>query len=287
MKGRCVFDAQATLSGRSGRPLGFLGRTAHLLVFTGLWGDAGVPCVTRTAADPTDAVARAQLCAQAQVLTLLREVTGVPHLLHLDPAASVLVQERPEGLLLSEAQAVLPREVARWCGVELALASILEWVHRAGVLLGDLHPDNVVLDPASGRVALLDLGAAVVQGHVDAGFRHAAQLGRALPFGEPELTGRMARAADFRADHYALGAVLYALLCAHPPFVEDDPLALLHALLTCMPPAPRVLAGDVPVCLFPGGPGGLCEHRVPAVPARPALWRAGWPACGAGRVPLW
>jgi PAS domain S-box-containing protein len=226
-----------------------MGRTTHLLVFMGLWGQAGVPCVTKTAADPADAVARAQLRAQAQVLTLLGEVPGVPRLLHLDPAASVLVQERPEGLLLSEARAVLPRDVARWCGVGLALASVLDAVHRVGVLHGDLHPDKVVFDPGSDRVALLDLGSAVVQGHVDAGFRHAAQIGRTLPFGAPELTGRMARAADFRADHYALGAVLYALLCGHPPFVEDDPLALLHALLTRMPPAPRVLAGDVSACL--------------------------------------
>jgi len=226
-----------------------IGRTAHLLVFTGLWGDLGVRCVMKVAADPADALARAQLRAQAQVLSLLGDVPGVPRLLHLDPGAGALVQERAEGLLLSEATAVLPRDVARWSAVGLSLATILDGVHRAGVLHGDLHPDNVVLDPASGRVTLIDFGSAVVQGRIDAGFRHAAQLGRALPFGAPELTGRMARAADFRADHYALGAVLYALLCARPPFVEEDPLALLHGLLTRMPPAPRVLARDVPACL--------------------------------------
>jgi PAS domain S-box-containing protein len=226
-----------------------IGRTAHLLVFTGLWGDPAVPCVTKTAADPVDAVARAQLRAQAQVLSLLQGVAGVPRLLHCDPGAGVLVQERAEGLLLSEALASLPRDVARWAGVGLSLAGILDAVHRAGVLHGDLHPDNVVLDPSSGRVTLIDFGSAVVQGHIEAGFCHAAQLGRALPFGAPELTGRMARAADFRADHYALGAVLYALLCARPPFVEGDPLALLHGLLTRMPPAPRVLSRDVPACL--------------------------------------
>ena len=226
-----------------------IGRTMHVLMFTGLWGEPARPCVTKTAADPADAVARAQLRAQAQVLGLLQGVEGVPRVLHHDPDAGVLVQQRAEGLLLSEAGATLPRDVARWAGVGLALAEILGAVHHAGVLHVDLHPDNVVFDPSSGRVTLIDFGSAVVQGHIEAGFCHAAQLGRALPFGAPELTGRIARAADFRADHYALGAVLYALLCGRPPFIEDDPLALLHALLTSMPPAPRVLAHDVPACL--------------------------------------
>jgi PAS domain S-box-containing protein len=226
-----------------------IGRTAHVLVFTGLWGDPALPCVTKTAADPADAVARAQLRVQAQVLALLQGVAGVPRVLHHDPGAGVLVQQRAEGLLLSEAGATLPRDVARWAGVGLALAEVLAAVHDAGVLHVDLHPGNVVVDPSSGRVTLIDFGAAVVQGHIEAGFCHAAQLGRALPFGAPELTGRMARAADFRADHYALGAVLYALLCGRPPFVEDDPLALLHSLLTRLPPAPRLLARDVPACV--------------------------------------
>ncbi len=226
-----------------------IGRTAHLLVFTGLWGDPAVPCVVKTAADPADAAARSQLRAQAQVLSLLKDIPGVPRQLHFDPGAGVLVLVRAEGLLLGEALAALPRDVARWAGVGLSLAGILSAVHGAGILHGDLHPDNVVLDPSTGGVTLIDFGSAVVQGHIEAGFRHAAQLGRALPFGAPELTGRMARAADFRADHYALGAVLYALLCARPPFVEDDPLALLHGLLTRMPPAPRVLFRDVPACL--------------------------------------
>ncbi|HSW03771.1 ATP-binding protein [Aquabacterium sp.] len=244
-----------------------LGRTGGFLLFAGLWGDTATPCVTKTVAEPGDALARAQLRAEAQVLALLRERPGVARVLHFDSAAGVLVLARAPGLPLGEALAALSRaevpvalsradarvalsrDVARWTRVGLALARILDGVHRAGVLHGDLHPDNILFDAPSGEVTLIDFGAAVVQGRIDTDFRHAAQLGRALPFGAPELTGRLGRAADFRADHYALGAVLYALLCGHPPFVEQEPLALLHALLTRLPPPLHTLAPDVPACL--------------------------------------
>src|SRR5262249_24334243 len=75
----------------------------------------------------------------------------------------------------------------------------------------------------------------VAQSHLEADFTHAAALGRATPFGAPEQTGRMGRTIDYRADCYAVGALMYWVLCGEPPFTEAGPLALLHALLTRAP----------------------------------------------------
>ncbi len=224
-------------------------RTKQLMVFSGAWGDDAIPSITKCAADDTDATACACVRAEAQVLKLLAHVPGVPRLLHVDHGAGVLVQERAPGLALSEAMTTLPPDMRRWAQVALALARIVDDVNRAGVLHGDLHPGNIVFDVDTGAVTVIDFGAAVVQGRIDAGFRHAAQLGRALPYGAPELTGRMGIGADFRADHYALGAIIYALLCGEPPFVSSDPLELLHALLTRMPVPPHERGSDIPECL--------------------------------------
>jgi PAS domain S-box-containing protein len=225
------------------------GRAGGFVIFAGLWGDTATPCVMKTVAEPGDALAGAQLRAEAQVLALLHDRPGVSRVLHLDVAGGVLVLARAPGLPLREAQAVLPRDVARWVRLGLSLARILQGVHSAGVLHGDLHPDNIMFDAPTGEVTLIDFGAAVVQRRIDADFRPAAEFGRALPFGAPELTGRLGRAADFRADHYALGAVLYALLGGRPPFAEQEPLELLHALLTRMPAPLHTIAPDVPACL--------------------------------------
>jgi signal transduction histidine kinase/CheY-like chemotaxis protein/predicted Ser/Thr protein kinase len=226
-----------------------LGRARGLLVFAGLWGEPALPCLLKSVGDAGDADARAQLRAEAQVLTLLQGVAGVPRLLHRDAGGNMLVQERPRGITLAEAMTALPADAARSAAIALELARILEAVHRAGVLHGDLRPEHVVFDPASRAVAIVDFGAAVVQGRIEAAFRHAALLGRVLPYGAPELTGRLGLGIDFRADHYALGAVVYALLCGRPPFVVDDPLELLHALLTRTPVPPHVAAPGVPACL--------------------------------------
>ena len=59
----------------------------------------------------------------------------------------------------------------------------------------------------------------------------------------------MGRATDYCADHYALGALLYWLLTGVPPFVEAEPLALLHSLLLREPIAPHVLNPQVPESL--------------------------------------
>jgi signal transduction histidine kinase/predicted ATPase/CheY-like chemotaxis protein/predicted Ser/Thr protein kinase len=257
-------------------------RTKQLMVFSGAWGDEAIPSVTKCATDDTDASACARVRAEAQVLKLLAHVPGVPRLLHVDYGAGVLVQERAPGLVLSEAMVTLPRDVRRWSKVALVLARIVDEINRAGVLHGDLHPGNIVFDDDTGAVAVIDFGAAVVQGRMDADFRHAAQLGRALPYGAPELTGRMGIGADFRADHYALGAITYALLCGEPPFVSSDPLELLHALLARMPVPPHERACEVPACLsavvmkllakqperrYQSGRGLLCdlEHCVEVV----------------------
>lgn len=73
--------------------------------------------------------------------------------------------------------------------------------------MGDLNPSNVIVDMADERVTLVNFGDAIAQSHIDLDFVHPAMLGRTLPFSAPEQTGRMGRAADYRADLYSLGAL--------------------------------------------------------------------------------
>jgi len=155
----------------------------HLLVWVGLWGDEAAPCVMKMSSAEEDATAKAQLRTEAQVLSLLQHLPGVPRLLHADAATGTLVQERAPGIALQEASVGLPRDVARWARVAVLLGDILDGIHRTGVLHGDVHPDNIMFDPATGQVTLIDFGAAVLQGRLDVGYRHPAQLGHALPYG--------------------------------------------------------------------------------------------------------
>jgi diguanylate cyclase (GGDEF)-like protein len=217
---------------------------ADLLVGDAVWGDALVPCRFSVAIGSRLAEATlAELRRQAQTLRTLGAVSGVPQLLHHDAAAGLLIVSRPPGHRLDAkpvSAATTPAEVARVVRLGLGLAQTLVGVHRAGVVHGRLSPSALWYDPAS--------GALMLPGLEDAGLHAARET--LLPFSAPEQTGRLGQAVGAQADWYAFGALLHWLLAGTPPFVEPDPLALLHAVLTrepqrLAPPVPASLAAVI------------------------------------------
>ena len=70
-----------------------------------------------------------------------------------------------------------------------------------------------------------------------------------LIYTAPEQTGRIDRAVDHRADLYALGVLLYELLCGAPPFESDDALELIHRHLAAEPIAPSERDPKIPAAL--------------------------------------
>jgi signal transduction histidine kinase len=65
----------------------------------------------------------------------------------------------------------------------------------------------------------------------------------------PELTGRTGHTADQRADLYSFGAMAYEWATGRAPFLECDPLRLLHEQLAATPPAPIDLRPELPKAL--------------------------------------
>ena len=112
-------------------------------------------------------------------------------------------------------------------------ARALAEAHERGIVHRDVKPDNLFLTSLGGEhdfVKVLDFGIAKMAddagGCDDAHRLHArnAALHVARGFGgEP---------ADARSDVYALGAVLYYLLCGKPPFEGDSPSSAILGHLT-------------------------------------------------------
>ena len=98
----------------------------------------------------------------------------------------------------------------------LPVCDALAYAHRKGVVHGDIKPQNILLD-ASGAASLTDFGAAVVADAADGG--RLRRAGGSLACMSPQqLDGEPAQVSD---DVYALGCVLYELLCGFPPFAPD------------------------------------------------------------------
>jgi serine/threonine protein kinase len=199
-----------------------------------IWGEPGRPALRK--AVPPGAASSAGLRNEARILALLRDVPGVPVLLEADTVGDWLVQTQLDGQPLGEVAECLRGKVPAVLAWLLSLLDILEAVHMRGVQHGHLAPAKLLWQ-SSGCAGLLDFTRAVAQRHVESAQRAPPARPASRWFQAPEQTGRMARAVDYRADYYALGAAGYWLLTGHPPLEESDPLAWLHALLT-RPPVP-------------------------------------------------
>lgn len=107
-----------------------------------------------------------------------------------------------------------------------ALAEILDRLHQAGFVHGDLAPGNVLFDDRA-LPKLADLGATVAVRSVR---RHTDGTVDLTPgYASPErLEGAPAATAE---DVYALGACLYFAVEGRPPYVRLSPWSLVAAVL--------------------------------------------------------
>ncbi|HYE04556.1 MAG TPA: protein kinase [Planctomycetota bacterium] len=116
----------------------------------------------------------------------------------------------------------------------------LEALSAAGLVHRDVKPANLLID-GDGRAKLADLG--LTRTGDDALTRTGAVLGTPA-FMAPEQA-RGDRAIDPRADIYALGATLYALVVGQPPFSGETPWAVMGKVLRDPVPDPRALQPDI------------------------------------------
>jgi serine/threonine-protein kinase len=136
----------------------------------------------------------------------------------------------------------LPVQDAIRIGLEVAAA--LEAAHASGLVHRDVKPPNVLV-PRSGPVKVTDFGIAKATGDDDL-TRTGAVMGTARYLAPEQVSGEP---ADARTDVYALGLLLYEMLCGAPPFGGETDVATAMARLTTTAPPIRHRRGDVPNAL--------------------------------------
>jgi serine/threonine-protein kinase len=94
----------------------------------------------------------------------------------------------------------------------LEVCRAVEYAHEHGLLHMDLKPGNILVN-GDGSVKVIDFGLAQ---STDSGAA-APVVAFSAPYACPEQVEGVAE-LSYAADTYALGAVLYELLCGHPPF---------------------------------------------------------------------
>lgn len=130
--------------------------------------------------------------------------------------------------------APLPREdVAQ---IVLQIADAVHAVHEAGIVHRDLKPDNLMYDPATHGVKLLDFGIATATDTApDERLTRAGFFVGTLMYVAPEaLSGELVTEA---ADQYSLATIAYCLLSGCLPYTAKSPREMFSQLLS-QPPTP-------------------------------------------------
>jgi len=118
----------------------------------------------------------------------------------------------------------------------LPICEALVYAHAHGVIHRDIKPENILLLD-TGEVKLIDFGIALLKSRPP---RRLTFRLLASPIGTPTYMAPerlRGEDGDVRADVYAIGVVLYELLCGRPPFEESDEFAFINEHMSHDPPS--------------------------------------------------
>ena len=129
-----------------------------------------------------------------------------------------------------------PLDQAKVMKTGMEIACGLQVAADAGLVHGDIKPENIVFDD-HGVPKLLDFGIA------SASNAKSTEIWGTPYYIAPEKLRR--QRVDFRSDIYCLGATLYHALTKHPPFDGDDVRTVLRARLEGPPPPMSTYRPDI------------------------------------------
>ncbi|HAX76587.1 MAG TPA: PAS sensor protein [Cyanobacteria bacterium UBA11372] len=140
----------------------------------------------------------------------------------------------------------LPMPLPEFLRLAIKLAEILGCLHAANIIHKDINPSNIVLNPKTGQVKIIDFGIATRLTRTNPTLSHPNVLEGTLAYMSPEQTGRMNRFLDYRTDFYSLGVTFYELITGQRPFTTTDVLELVHCHIAKQPIPPHILTVEVP-----------------------------------------
>jgi serine/threonine protein kinase len=189
-------------------------------------------------------------CDIAQVPGIIRVYDYIPY-----QNGSAIVMEDIGGESLDNLINDKPLPLKPALRYAAAIADILDSLHMLGIMYKDMKPHNVIVNPDTQELKLIDFGLSSKLKRED--FSGAKSFGGTAAYISPEQTGCMNRMVDYRTDLYSFGVTLFEMLTGRLPFDLKDHNALVNAHIAKLPPRlgsmgtplPRVLDDIVDLCL--------------------------------------
>jgi len=163
----------------------------------------------------------------------------VQHMLNTDEerSAEYLVMEYIKGRTLREmleernSQPLPPDEALR---ITLQVCDALAYCHEHGVFHRDIKPENIMIQD-DGNIKIIDFGVALLQGARRVTWRGLTGTVGTPDYMSPEqLKGERGMASS---DIYAVGVILYEMLCGRTPFEGESAFAVMNQHVSQDPPS--------------------------------------------------
>ena len=127
-----------------------------------------------------------------------------------------------------------PLSPAEAIQIILQICDALAYCHEHGVFHRDIKPENIMLQQ-DGSVKIIDFGVALLEGARRVTWRGLSGTVGTPDYMSPEqLRGERGTASS---DIYAVGAMLYEMLCGHPPFEGENVFAVINQHVSQDPPS--------------------------------------------------
>lgn len=159
---------------------------------------------------------------------------------------TALILEDIEGQTLKQFLAHRTLNLTDFFQIALQLIDIIGILHQHRIIHKDINPNNIVIDPQTLRVQIIDFNIAAESVYETQEAVPPSVLEGTLAYISPEQTGRMNRLLDYRTDFYSLGVTFFEMLTGQLPFTTEDPLELIHCHIAKLPADVSIINLQVP-----------------------------------------
>jgi len=133
-----------------------------------------------------------------------------------------------------EEHAPNPLPVAEAIRITLLISGALAYCHEQGIYHRDIKPENIMVQD-DGNIKIIDFGIALLEGARRVTWRGLSGTMGTPDYMSPEqLKGERGAASS---DIYAVGVMLYEMLCGHTPFEGENIFAIMNQHVSQDPPS--------------------------------------------------
>ena len=127
-----------------------------------------------------------------------------------------------------------PLPVAEAIRITLLISGALAYCHEQGIFHRDIKPENIMVQE-DGNIKIIDFGIALLEGARRVTWRGLSGTMGTPDYMSPEqLKGERGAAGS---DIYAVGVMLYEMLCGHTPFEGENIFAIMNQHVSQDPPS--------------------------------------------------